>query len=57
VVSVRAPLSRLPRSCQGVLVLDAEDFRRGGSVELWRSGGGWRGRWSREARGDRPWVQ
>jgi competence protein ComEC len=55
VVSSRAPLTGLPDACAGRLVLDGRDYARGGSVELWRSGGRWTARWAAEARGDRPW--
>ncbi|MDO1558508.1 ComEC/Rec2 family competence protein [Brevundimonas sp. 2R-24] len=56
VVAVRAVVPSLPPACERRLVLDAEDFRRGGAVELWRSGGGWAARWTRDAQGDRPWT-
>ncbi|TPW03487.1 MAG: competence protein ComEC [bacterium] len=61
VVSVRAALAALPASCDGRLVLDGEDYARGGAVELWRDGpvsaNRWRAVWAAEVRGDRPWSQ
>ena len=60
-VSVRAPLAALPAACDGRLVLDGEDYARGGAVELWRDGpvsaNRWRAVWAAEVRGDRPWSQ
>jgi competence protein ComEC len=42
--------------CAAPYVLDAEDFRRGGSAELWRTPeGGWRVLWAQPLRGRRPW--
>ena len=55
VVAVRAVLPSLPGDCDGRLVLDGRDFARGGAVELWREDGGWRGVWTLDVRGDRPW--
>ncbi|WP_374570515.1 ComEC/Rec2 family competence protein [Phenylobacterium sp.] len=45
-----------PRGCVGVAVLAADDFRRGGAVELYRTAGGWRALWAQDLRGDRPWT-
>jgi competence protein ComEC len=42
--------------CRNALVLDAADFARGGSVEIWRKPGGWRLVWAQDLRGDRPWT-
>nr|WP_051257243.1 ComEC/Rec2 family competence protein [Brevundimonas aveniformis] len=56
-VAVRAVVGALPRDCADVLVLDGTDFERGGSVELWREDGGWRGVWAQDVRGDRPWSR
>lgn len=48
--------SRPPGPCAAPYVLDADDFRRGGSAELWRDpGGGWRVLWAEPLRGRRPW--
>jgi competence protein ComEC len=55
VVSIRATVGPLPASCQGRLVLDGTDHARGGAVELWRDGAGWRAVWTSGVRGDRPW--
>ena len=55
VVAVRAEVVALPDACGHRLVLDGQDFRRGGAVELWRQGGGWRGVWTLDVRGHRPW--
>lgn len=55
VVSVRVELRTLPEACADRLVLDGRDYAMGGSVELWRTQGGWRALWSTTARGDRPW--
>lgn len=57
VVSSRAPLSALPPSCDGRLVLDGVDYAKGGSVELWRDGDHWRALWAADLRGDRPWTR
>jgi competence protein ComEC len=57
VVSVRAVVNALPPSCENRLVLDGVDFARGGAVELWRSGDGWRALWTADVRGDRPWSR
>lgn len=57
VVSVRASVAELPGACRDRLVLDGTDFARGGAVELWRSGDGWRGLWTSEVRGERPWSR
>jgi competence protein ComEC len=59
VVSSRAPIESLPASCQGRLILDGDDYARGGSVELWRSadGSAWRALWTAEERGARPWSR
>lgn len=56
VVSLRAAAAELPPECDDRLVLDGEDYARGGAVELWRAGEGWRASWTRTARGRRPWV-
>lgn len=55
VVSVRAATQSLPATCNGRLVLDSVDYARGGAVELWREGLGWRALWTAQTRGDRPW--
>lgn len=55
VVSVRVELARLPEACSDRLVLDGRDYATGGSVELWRTEGGWRALWSTTERGARPW--
>jgi competence protein ComEC len=57
VVSSRAPLTALPPACAGRLVLDGTDYARGGAVELWRSGEGWRAAWTADVRGNRPWSR
>ena len=57
VVSVRAVVPSLPAACGGHLVLDGVDYARGGAVELWREGPGWRAAWTTQARGDRPWSR
>lgn len=57
VVSVRAVVRTLPTACQGRLVLDRQDYARGGAVELWRDGPGWRASWTAQMRGDRPWSR
>lgn len=57
VVSSRARLAALPVDCEGRLVLDGEDYRRGGAVELWRTPGGWKAVWASDVRGDRPWSR
>lgn len=61
VVSLRAAVVALPPSCDGRLVLDGTDYARGGAIELWRDGPAtanrWRGVWSADVRGDRPWSR
>ncbi|MNY33125.1 hypothetical protein D3C86_1673880 [compost metagenome] len=57
VVSSRAELPSLPTSCAGRLVLDGVDYGRGGSVELWRVGTGWKALWAADVRGERPWTR
>ena len=60
VVSVRASVSELPAACADRLVLDGTDYVRGGAIELWRdpaSASGWRGVWTADVRGDRPWSR
>ena len=57
VVSSRAELASLPRSCAGRLVLDGVDYAHGGSVELWRDRTGWKAVWAADVRGRRPWTR
>jgi competence protein ComEC len=57
VVSSRAKLASLPSSCANRLVLDGVDYGRGGSVELWRVGAGWKAVWAADVRGQRPWTR
>ncbi len=57
VVSSRAELASLPESCANKLVLDGVDYVRGGSVELWRVGVGWKAVWAADVRGQRPWTR
>ena len=57
VVSVRAIVASLPDACADTLVLDGADYAKGGAVELWRSGDGWRATWTTDVRGDRPWSR
>ncbi len=54
VVIIRGPAE--PAACPGSLVLSAEDFARGGSVELYRANQGWRAVWAQDLRGRRPWT-
>lgn len=43
--------------CAARLVLDADDFREGGAVELWRRpDGDWDALWAQPLRGRRPWA-
>lgn len=42
-------------SCPRTLVLSADDFARGGAVELYWTAGGWRMVWAQDLRGRRPW--
>lgn len=49
--------ARLPSACDGVPILDAEDFAAGGSAELYRTRQGWRIVWAQPLRGKRPWVR
>lgn len=57
VVAVRAVVASTPPACADRLVLDGADFARGGAVELWRDGAGWRGLWAADVRGLRPWSR
>lgn len=54
VVIVRSKAAR--ESCGARLILDVDDFRRGGSAELYRTSSGWRIAWAQDVRGDRPWT-
>jgi competence protein ComEC len=47
---------RAPGGCPGALLLKGADFRRGGSVEIYRAAGGWRLDWANDQRGVRPWT-
>ena len=57
VVGLRAAVPDIPASCAGRLVLDGVDFSKGGAVELWRDGVGWRAVWTTDVRGNRPWTR
>lgn len=48
--------SSLIAPCDASAVLDARDFARGGSAELWRTPEGWNVRWANDFRGRRPWT-
>ncbi len=49
---------RPPGPCEARIVLDAEDFRSGGALELWRRPDGeWRALWAQPLRGQRPWAR
>lgn len=56
-VIFRGPMPHIPPSCAQALVLDADDFARGGAVELWRRNGRWLALWNADVRGDRPWAK
>lgn len=45
-----------PESCPAGLVLTGADFARGGSAEIYRTGGRWRVVWAQDLRGRRPWT-
>ena len=45
----------IPTGC-AAHVLTGADFARGGSVEIYRAGAGWRLNWANPQRGDRPWT-
>ncbi|WP_243626053.1 ComEC/Rec2 family competence protein [Phenylobacterium hankyongense] len=46
-----------PEVCPAALVLTGSDFARGGSAEIYRTGGGgWRVVWAQDLRGRRPWT-
>ena len=55
VLVLRSPLGE-GQSCPSATVLTAQDFARGGAVEMWRAGAGWRYRWAQDERGRRPWT-
>jgi competence protein ComEC len=42
--------------CPDAITLDARDFARGGSVELYRTPEGWKALWAQDLRGQRPWT-
>ena len=44
----------LPGTCRGVRVLGRAAFARGGAVEIFPQGAGWRLVWSQPLRGERP---
>jgi competence protein ComEC len=46
---------RFPPGCRAH-VLTGADFARGGSVEIFRAGAGWRLLWANPLRGVRPWT-
>jgi competence protein ComEC len=45
-----------PGGCNGAKVLTADDFNRGGSVEVYQQRAGWRFVWANGLRGERPWT-
>ena len=55
VLIVRSALAQ-GQTCPQATVLTGQDFARGGSVEMWRAGEGWRYRWAQAERGRRPWT-
>ena len=57
VVAVRSEVPSLPHECADTLVLDGRDFATKGAVELWRTQSGWKARWVRDVRGERPWSR
>ena len=44
------------QACAAETVLTADDFSRGGALELRRAPDGWRYRWAADERGKRPWT-
>jgi competence protein ComEC len=44
------------QQCPKATLFTQDDFQRGGSVEMWRQGAGWRLRWAAKERGRRPWT-
>ncbi len=44
-----------PAACTDVTLLTRADFDRGGAVEIYPSGEGWRLDWAQPYRGERPW--
>ncbi|WP_269717039.1 ComEC/Rec2 family competence protein [Caulobacter sp. NIBR2454] len=57
VVIMRGRRTERPAACDGVLVLDGDDFAAGGAAELYRTAAGWRIVWAQPLRGKRPWVR
>lgn len=55
VVVIRATGVVPSAACGGKFMLTGEQFARGGSAELYRSGAGWRVAWAQDVRGARPW--
>jgi competence protein ComEC len=55
VLVLRSPLAE-GQACPSATVLTGQDFTRGGAVEMWRAGSGWRYRWAEDERGRRPWT-
>ena len=55
VLVLRSPLGD-GQACPAATVLTGQDFTRGGAVEMWRAGSGWRFRWAQDERGRRPWT-
>ena len=47
--------AKVPSGCPA-RVLDGDDLARGGSVEVYRAGSGWRFEWANPLRGVRPWT-
>ena len=56
IVILRAELAT-PLYCPGALILDRDDFARGGSAEVYAAQKGWRLQWSQPLRGNRPWAR
>jgi competence protein ComEC len=56
VVVVRGWAPVTPPACRQRVVLDAADFARGGSAELYRRDGDWWIVWAQPLRGVRPWT-
>ena len=48
---------QVPAACPDALTLTGADFRRGGSVEIFRAADRWRLLWANDERGARPWTR
>jgi competence protein ComEC len=56
IVVLRGASAFTPPACRDRIVLDADDFAKGGAAELYRRRGAWWIVWAQPLRGVRPWT-